>query len=615
MPSVPKWQMQRAFALAYFLHRDRELAARIATDAVDSLGHAFQAQARRRYHPLRGRAVEGKQAPRRRRNRVSLTRPALLQLLVYLYSEPVERSQEQTGGVDDDSMLRRYVAYLLRQGVRRNSQWTAVAQARILHAYSTEEAMSVYDLVSQDPDRLIDASAVRQKKSVLLRALLGRFSSLQTCIGPHRELLLQTRPASPHTVALVRRCLAHFTPWGTECVVPERLRPDRDELPELRFIGSEPDSEHAYEMRRLHALSEPICFGRLIAALGLPAPSTRLSIPAFADSGEASPGAGPPDRDDPDELSDADLDRIVAELGRRQRGRRQASLAQLSVSLDGREVARWNTATTPKLELTAGPEAEQLLVRGSTDDGTEVTLAVCLLDGELDESCELRLRCGRSSRLCVRVVPQACADEPHGARLAITLQLQRSPWRSAIELARGAPVAGAAWRALAVALVMTVGWVALHRQERAVGPEPPAASAHDTPRPRPVTRGVASTTAIADIRQVRRVHVRQQGAGAPSQLPEELRKQLAGRDRLAARGSQPDALIVLERAGAHVSVRVVNADWKELWSRSYRGGDRDVAAALVGDLEPQLCPPGECAAFATAVPAVPSLPRRPTGVP
>src|SRR6185369_497930 len=79
----------RAFQLAYFLHRERKTAAEIATRALNKLELAAVAQGKRLYYRLTGRADA-----RKARSKVSLGEPHLLQRLVYVESEEYERRRE-----------------------------------------------------------------------------------------------------------------------------------------------------------------------------------------------------------------------------------------------------------------------------------------------------------------------------------------------------------------------------------------------------------------------------------------------------------------------------------------------------------------------------------------
>src|SRR2546423_12666010 len=79
----------RAFQLAWFLHRERKTAIEIATRALNKLQLAATAQGKRLYYRLTGRPDA-----RKARSKVSLGEPHLLQRLIYVESEEYERRKE-----------------------------------------------------------------------------------------------------------------------------------------------------------------------------------------------------------------------------------------------------------------------------------------------------------------------------------------------------------------------------------------------------------------------------------------------------------------------------------------------------------------------------------------
>src|ERR1051325_1458946 len=90
MTTIPSDELpNRAFQLAYFLHRERQTALDIATRALNQLQLAATAQGKRLYYRLTGRADA-----RKARSKVSMGEPHLLQRLVYVESESYERRKE-----------------------------------------------------------------------------------------------------------------------------------------------------------------------------------------------------------------------------------------------------------------------------------------------------------------------------------------------------------------------------------------------------------------------------------------------------------------------------------------------------------------------------------------
>src|SRR4051794_41646986 len=82
----------RAFQLAYFIHRERRTAVEISTRALNKLQLAAAAQGKRLYYRLTGRTDA-----RKTRSKVSLGEPHLLQRLIYIESEEFEQQKEAAG--------------------------------------------------------------------------------------------------------------------------------------------------------------------------------------------------------------------------------------------------------------------------------------------------------------------------------------------------------------------------------------------------------------------------------------------------------------------------------------------------------------------------------------
>src|SRR3954465_9461788 len=183
----------RAFQLAYFLHRERKIAVEIATRALNKLQLAATAQGKRLYYRLTGRADA-----RKARSKVSLGEPHLLQRLVYVESEEYERKRELAAqhsnpgnGVKPahhSDLVVYFIKHLVRITTRRNSFYVTLGLSRLLYNYSTAETMELYNLVIQDPDRVHDDYYYRSRKGVLLKELKERFGELiETSKGARGE--------------------------------------------------------------------------------------------------------------------------------------------------------------------------------------------------------------------------------------------------------------------------------------------------------------------------------------------------------------------------------------------------------------------------------------------
>ncbi len=385
--------LELAFQLAYFIHRDKAVALLIATAALEKLDAADSRQDKRRYYNPSGQ-----------RRKVSLPELLLLQRLVYAESEPHEKRKEQTTP-NQAMMVKHFIKHLVKITSRRNSFHVTLGLARLLHDYTATETAELYNLVRQDPARLPEDGYYRSRKAVLMAELKDRFGQL---LGVERlargQERFQPQTDSRHFAQLVRECLHAFMPWQTRCGVPERFDPATEELDALAFRGNDPDEGHQAEVNRYHAVLHPLCFARLVLALGYDAPETRLLIPQFLlasatqdDDGDGSGTSA--------SLSEEDRNSVRQYLSS-QTGRRQASTAGLlQFVVDGELLGTLDPQQTSETRFAVSSSAEFIEIH--TPDGTgDLLLAVqpLALDahGDLaEQQLEFELADGRGVRLSV----------------------------------------------------------------------------------------------------------------------------------------------------------------------------------------------------------------------
>ena len=144
--------LDKAFQLAFFLHGQREKAKTIALNAMNKLETASNAQFKRYYYTPTGRAEHS----RATRSRVSLNDLQLLQRLVFVESEIFEREEEAAEKTSEKNLLKFFIKHLVRISLKRNSFYVTLAVSRILHNYGTADAMEIYNIVVQDPERVHD---------------------------------------------------------------------------------------------------------------------------------------------------------------------------------------------------------------------------------------------------------------------------------------------------------------------------------------------------------------------------------------------------------------------------------------------------------------------------
>ena len=359
--------MGRAFRLAYFIHGDARLALGIAAEALSKLEVTASAQDKRLYYSPAGRS----RSPALR-TKIFLNELHLLQRLVYLESETHERNQESdqaSSGLSEEDMVVRFVKHLVRITLKRNSFYVALGLSRLLHSYTTAEAMNIYNLVVQDPDRVRDDYYYRSRKKQLMHEMHERFSGLIKTLRGHRgEERFEPCEDQSKQSDLVKKCLDAFTPWDTSCVLPAKIDPISDELKPLAFKSDDPDQEHPIELNRIHSLTHPSCYAQLTGALRCDPPDQRLSVPRFfMDSGKRE--SGPPrNRFEDRRLSQEEAASIANAVNQAADRRRRASAGLLSVTVDGTERARLDTRSerSVRLEVEEGAELIEVHARDTT---------------------------------------------------------------------------------------------------------------------------------------------------------------------------------------------------------------------------------------------------------
>jgi hypothetical protein len=512
---------ERAFELAFFLQGDAAVAAEVTARALAKLAVAASAQGRRRAY-----------LPRGRRTRLSVGEAHLLQRLIYVESEPFERVGER-GELEEARWVVRFLKHLVRLTLKRNSFYAVLAVSRLLHGYSTAEALDLYALLVQDPGRVPDDDYGRSRKKRLMEELRERFGERLEVVGERGgeqrfRAVDDPAPLRP----LVEECLRRFTPWGTGCPVPEVFDPRSTELPELAFTGSDADREHAVELRRFHAVLHPDCFARLAAALRWPPPAEKLEIPRFRSPAPGEPMNGPP------RLEEEERRVIAARLAEEDERRRRSRSRFLAVRIDGEERARFARGTAVRLTLPSLLEgdAELVEIRGAEDGA----LFAVWLAGEPPAGISL----GGGERLEI-------------GREGVSYQPR---WLDRISISFGLPV-WAPSAALAL-LILGLGWL---WRERAVPVAAPAPVSGEETRDLPVSPPAAR------LSEVKSIFV---DASAGAGLAPALRAEgfLVPADRESA-----DAVL----QGRDEVFELVNADGAVLWrTDSGKKGAREIAAAL-----------------------------------
>jgi hypothetical protein len=388
--------LNKAYRLAYFLHQDRGIAIQIVSAATLKLNIAMAVQSKRLYYVPVGRFSRGES--RRTdafRNKALFSDLHLLQRLLYVESEPYERQKERVAvagppGVhaagdtpSEEDLLVYFIKHLVRITTKRNAFYVTLGVSRLLHSYSTLETMEIYNAVIGEPERVKDDYYYRSRKGVLLHEMYQRFGDLiRTCRQRRGEERFETQQGSSELRSLVRECLRLFTPWDTQCHVPQDFDPLKSVIASLTSKSSADENE--VEVSRIHAVLHPNCFEKLVAAFGYCPPEKRIELPRFYanDMNDQSP---PRQRSAPTELSDDELAEINhlldQEAGRR---RRSSPTAVIRIMVDGIERGRLNPAEESSTSFSVDEDAEIIEVK-TAGTHSELLLATHLLTS-LDET-------------------------------------------------------------------------------------------------------------------------------------------------------------------------------------------------------------------------------------
>lgn len=372
--------LDKAFQLAFFLHNNRETAKRIAVNAMNKLETASNAQFKRYYYTPTGRPEHS----RATRSRVSLNDLQLLQRLVFVESEIFEHRQEAEQKATEKNLLKFFIKHLVRISLKRNSFYVTLAVSRILHNYPTSDAMEIYNVVVQDPERVHDDYYYRSRKGVLMKELKARFGDMLETVKVNRgEERFKTKTECENLCETAKESLKFFTPWSSHCALPEKFDPFDDIIKPFYFDKNDPDAEHRIEVNRIHATIHPNCFNRLTKALNLPSPEEKMEIPKFMTNTNIIE-FDDNDWSNPPHLEADELQKIKDILTAEAESRKAMTAGFLRVVVDGEEQGRINLLETDTVNFDLDEMAELIEVRVVEKEGESVLATHLLSFDELE---------------------------------------------------------------------------------------------------------------------------------------------------------------------------------------------------------------------------------------
>src|SRR6266849_3528813 len=568
--------IRRGFELAYFIHGDKPTAIDVVTEAAEKLDVAMVAQDKRLYyHP-------------KRVTKVSLSRLHLFQRLIYVTSEKYERQTESRNDVplDQRAMVVRFIKHLVRITLKRNSFYVALGVGRILHNYTTAEAMRMYDLV-QDPERGRDDCYYRSRKSILMRELIDRFGdSLRICRAAHGEERFASVRSPSRYIDRVRQSLEMFTPWKTPCPVAG-FAPSASP----RAI----DLEDEEEIKRMHAILHPPCFESLIRFLGLTPPDCRLDVPVFAVAEDHGDDSRPGD-DGNSRLLPPDVQEIRARLAGGVSRRQQMSSQVVRIVADGVDRARLELRQRASAHFEIDCGAEGIEVRSGYGQA-ETVLALFLLPyrGDRLMSCDAARTLESGDRLRLRV-----SASESGASIDVQCHAVRA--RRMLEWLTGRQRA-LAWVMGTATVVALSAWLVVDRQNVVPHRRAPVSAVVTATSRQPAAPSAAVET-VAEYDRTRAAHLGDRESSVASvsaiyldvagdtESAGALRKAIAAGIPIveAENASSALKLFIHESADGNLTVdaKLVDVNGRVLWpedgaKRTYRGRTAAAIAKQVID--------------------------------
>jgi DNA-directed RNA polymerase specialized sigma24 family protein len=303
----------------------------------------------------------------------------LLQRIVFRQSERYEIRQETLRTkLTMEDMIVRYLKHLAKLVMRRNSFYAMVGIGRILHNYGTRQTMNMYGTIAPNRADTKDDDRCRDVKRTLMAELKERFGTrLKLTNSRGGEQRFEAIEDTSMHRRLVFEALERFMPWDIAHVRWDGCA--RATPGDLDYSDEDSDGEDSVEIRRFHAVIDPVCFRCLTRAWDLTPPERCISVPQFVlpDFSNGPPLANPPedlgsggclDRYHAPDLSEEEIGSALEEVQAKQEYLQQMSPRSLSVFIDGIQQASFDLPTTYgiRLDVNVGQEIVEVL---SGDEG------------------------------------------------------------------------------------------------------------------------------------------------------------------------------------------------------------------------------------------------------
>ena len=320
----------------------------------------------------------------------------------------------------DKTMMSYYLKHLALMAFRHSRVKTAVSFTQLLYRYPTSQTRSIYEYLEDFLERsgeVQDTQYYAKARRELLDELRDRFNRLLR-IEPHRApngattYQIKASSATPEQTEFIKECLREFTPRDVRrsLSTPEIFRNKGEFIFQLLY---------------------PERFQVVLAEAGLPASPQPLFWPVFANA-ERPAGPAPPRRTPP--LRDREINAALAWLSRAAKRRRRWSGRLLRIVVDGHDAAflDLDQSRECKLKVSANTSAIEVLAR--TEEG-DILLAHCMLSEE-DFDPALPAPQFTAPLEGGRKIIFAIEPQTDGAAEQVSIKYQESTFRRMIEKVR-----------------------------------------------------------------------------------------------------------------------------------------------------------------------------------
>lgn len=399
MTDTTQGWLKKGFPLAYFIFPERETAIRILGDALSKL-EVYRLREKKRTY-WRHKHLK------RKITRVIREHNDMLQWLIYLEAEKYEKEQEDNGIQTRDELVIRYVKHLVQITTPMSSFYVNIGLQRLLHNYTTAEARSLYELVT---DQFPANEEYRKVKGILMGRLQERFANfLRMRQASRGELQFEPDDHAESVANLIEECLNVFMPWSSAqaCWPPDDTREvQRSRDPRLTNTGH-PNRFDSIETSRYHTFIHSPCLANLAKELGLDSPYQRLSAPRFFLSEDGDSWSKPPaERHPTGDLTGAEQRALVSRLDKEVLQRRQVQPERLRILVDGHKFADIDIEQQDIVqgELEVG---RQLIEIWAVNGAETMLLAVHWIeysDTDTPVPTEAAVEIGKTGRLLLKII-------------------------------------------------------------------------------------------------------------------------------------------------------------------------------------------------------------------